>query len=159
MGAHCIFFRILQGNFLLNSSPSCFAVCGYHLSPRIALVFSLLSGVPNFSMPHSSLILISYRTSRSSLYVSHSPTMRVILYCFTTRAHLCIFFLPSITGVPLSSSWQIQVPYTKSQLRRFCVESIEPCNYFFIPMSSLNSPVFLNVPRLFHIVFLALASP
>ena len=30
-------------NCLLILSPSCFAVCGHHLSPRIAIVFSLLS--------------------------------------------------------------------------------------------------------------------
>ena len=38
--------------FLLTLSPSCFAVCGHHLSPRIAIVFSLLSSVPNFPMSH-----------------------------------------------------------------------------------------------------------
>ena len=36
------FFHILHRNCLLILSPSCFAVCGHHLSPKIALVFSLL---------------------------------------------------------------------------------------------------------------------
>ena len=45
-------FRILHRNFLPILSPSCFAVCGHHLSPRTAIVFSLLSSVPNFSMSH-----------------------------------------------------------------------------------------------------------
>ena len=86
-------------NFLLILSPCCFAVCGHHLSPRIAIVFSLLSSVQNFSMPHSS-IFISSNTSRSSLYISHSPTMWLLHYFFATRAHLCIFLLLSTTGIP-----------------------------------------------------------
>ena len=53
-------FHILHRNFLLILSPSCFAVCCHHLSPRIATVFSLLqSSVPNFSMSHSSIFLIT----------------------------------------------------------------------------------------------------
>ena len=59
--------------------------------------------VSNFSMSHSSIFLTS-KTPRSSLYISHSPTIWALLYCFATRAHLCIFFLfPSTTGIPLFS--------------------------------------------------------
>ena len=45
--------------------------------------------------------------------------MCVLLYRLVARAHLCIYILPlPATGVPLSSFWQIQVPYTKSQFQR-----------------------------------------
>ena len=37
------FFHILHRKWLLILPPSCFAVCGHHPSPRIAIVFSLLS--------------------------------------------------------------------------------------------------------------------
>ena len=47
-------FPILHRNCLLITSPSCFAVCGHHLSPRMAIVFSLLSSIPNSSMSHTS---------------------------------------------------------------------------------------------------------
>ena len=48
-------FHILHTtrNFWLVLSPSCEAVCGHHLSPRTAIVFSLLSSVSNSSMSHS----------------------------------------------------------------------------------------------------------
>ena len=39
------FFHILNMNCVLILSPSRFAVCGHHLSPRIAVVFSLLSSL------------------------------------------------------------------------------------------------------------------
>ena len=39
----------------------CFAVCIHHLSPRIAIVFSLLSRVPNFSLSYSSFIFLISR--------------------------------------------------------------------------------------------------
>ena len=60
--------------------PSCFAVCGHHLIPRIAIVFSLLSSLPNSSMSRTFNSLMSSNASRSSLYISHSPTMWVLLY-------------------------------------------------------------------------------
>ena len=59
----------------------CLAAYSHHLSPRIAIAFSTLSGVPDFSMSHSSIFIISTNTSRSSMYNSHSPTMCVLLYC------------------------------------------------------------------------------
>ena len=49
------FFHVSQRNCLLILSPSCFAVCGRHLSPRKAIVISLLSSLPNSSMSHSSI--------------------------------------------------------------------------------------------------------
>ena len=46
------FLHILHRNCLLILSPSRFAVCGHHLSPRIAIVFSLLTSLPNSSMSY-----------------------------------------------------------------------------------------------------------
>ena len=96
-----LFPYTVHQNCLLILSPSCFAACCHHLSPRIAIFFSLLSGLPNSFMSHSSNFLISSSsTSRSSLYISHSPTVCVLLYCCATRAHMRIhvFFLPTIPG-------------------------------------------------------------
>ena len=45
--------------------------CGRHLSPRIAIAFSRLYNVSNFSMSHPSVFLISVN-KRSSLYTLHS---------------------------------------------------------------------------------------
>ena len=67
------FFHILHRICLLILSPPSFTVCGYHLSPRIAIVFSQLSSLPNSSTSHASNFLISSNASRSSLYISHSP--------------------------------------------------------------------------------------
>ena len=80
LGAHYFLIHMLHRNVLLILSPSCFAVCGHHLSPRIAIaiVLSLQSSVPNLSMPHSSIFLIPSNTSRFS-YISHSPTMCSVL--------------------------------------------------------------------------------
>ena len=48
------FFHILHKLFSHRLTPSCLAVCGHHLSPRIAIVFPLLllSKVPNYAMSH-----------------------------------------------------------------------------------------------------------
>ena len=51
--------HILHRNCVLILSPSRFAVCGHHISPRIAIVFSLLSNLPNSSMSRSCNFLIS----------------------------------------------------------------------------------------------------
>ena len=48
----CNLVTALIGDFLLIFLPSCLAVCGHHLSPTVAIVFSLLSSVPNLSMSH-----------------------------------------------------------------------------------------------------------
>ena len=84
----------------------------HHLSPRLAIVFSLQPSGPNSPMPHSSIFLVSpSNTSRSSLYISHSPVARIFLWhkghiCASTSSPspLLVYF-----GVPLSSSfWQVQ---------------------------------------------------
>ena len=96
-GHSLCFFHQLHRNCLLIQSPSCFAVCGHHLSPRIAIVFSLLSRLPNSSMSHTSNFLISSNASRSSLYISHSPTMRVLLCIVVQHGHIFIA-TPSSSG-------------------------------------------------------------
>ena len=84
------FSHVLHRKGLLILSPSCFAVCGHHLSPRIAIVFSLLSSLPNSSMRQpSNSLAFSSNASRSSLYISHST----FYYCCATRAHMCIHVL------------------------------------------------------------------
>ena len=76
--------------FRLVALPSCFAAYGHHLSPRIAFVFSLLSGVPKISMPHPSISLISSsNTSRSPLYVSLSPTRSALISGVLPQGHTC----------------------------------------------------------------------
>ena len=49
------FFRVLllHQSCLLILSPSCLAVSGHPLSPRVAIVFPLLSSPPNASMSHN----------------------------------------------------------------------------------------------------------
>ena len=49
--------------------------------------------------------------------------MRVLLSSALPQGQLCApFFLPHTTiGIPISSFWQVQVPYTKSQFQRFRV--------------------------------------
>ena len=42
-------FHVLHRNCLRVLSASCFAACGHHLSPRIAVVFPLLSSLQNSS--------------------------------------------------------------------------------------------------------------
>ena len=53
-------------------------------------------------MSHWSIFVIPSCRSRSSLHISHSPTVWVLLYCFATTAHLCYFLLLPTTGIPLS---------------------------------------------------------
>ena len=47
-------------NNLLSMSPACFAFCDRHLSPRIAIVFSLLSCVLNFSISQFIRLLAAF---------------------------------------------------------------------------------------------------
>ena len=97
-------------NLPLILPPSCFAACGHHLSRKIAIVFSLLSSVPNFPMSHHSMFLIPFLFVHFT--ISHYVTST--LYWFATSAQRCIDsrLLPA-TDIPISSFWQVQVPYTK----------------------------------------------
>ena len=86
-------------NVFLLLSPSCFATCGHHLSPRIMTVFSLLSSAPNFFMPHSLTSLTSSpSTSHSSPYLSHSPTMCLLVSTALPRGHISVHLLPPPSG-------------------------------------------------------------
>ena len=124
LSAHHVFFICLHRFFLLMLSPCCFAVCGHHLTPRIAIFFSLLCSAPNFSMPHSSTFLIySSNTSRSSFYVSHSPTMRGLLSTASPQGHICAISSSSprllAHVVPISSFSQVQVSTRNRSFRIF----------------------------------------
>ena len=73
-------FHMLHINILLILSTSCFAVCGHHLSPRIAIVLSLpLGGFENTMDPYS-----------SSLHTSH---------CIDGTFLLCYIRLPLCAGL------------------------------------------------------------
>ena len=86
------FFHVLHRKFLLILSPSCFAfVCGHHLSSRIAIVFSILSSLPNSSTSRTSNLLISSsNASRSSLYISDSPTVWVLPSIVVPHGHIFV---------------------------------------------------------------------
>ena len=98
LGVHYTFFPVLHV-FPCLSHPLPVSVCGRHLSPTIAIVFSLLSSLPNSSTsPSSSPLIASSNISRSSLHIPCSPTTYVTptLYCCATRAH--------VISLPTSSS-------------------------------------------------------
>ena len=66
--------------FLLIFRPCCFAVCGHHLSPRITIVFSLLSSVPNVSMSHSSIFIISWHIPYLLVHFTWSHYVSLLYY-------------------------------------------------------------------------------
>ena len=84
---------------MLTRPPSCFAFYSLHLSPRVVIVFSLVSSVPNFSMSHSSIFLIS-NTSFLLVYFTFSHCVNPTLYCFTTRG-------TSVHLLPLLDYWYL----------------------------------------------------
>ena len=61
----------------------CLAAYSHHWSPRIAIAFSTLSGVPDFSMSHSSIFIISTK---------HIPFLHAQ---FTSSHHVCTTVLSS----------------------------------------------------------------
>ena len=83
---------MLHRNCLLILSPACFAVCGHHLPPRIAIVFSLLSKVYQTLPCH-------IRLMSSSPLLAHpvppcipdSPIniMCVLLHIVVPHGHMC----------------------------------------------------------------------
>ena len=108
-GCSVRFFHILHKKCLLILFPSCFAVCGHHVSPRIAIVFSLLPGLPNVSTSHSSNFTISSNTSRSSLHSSHSPTASALLSIAVPhgRSHTCSHVLLNPTSGRIERGGQL----------------------------------------------------
>ena len=107
-------------------SPSCFATCGHHPSPRITIVFSLLStAVVHRTSPRHIRLFSSSPPLTHSAPPCTSHIFHYVSYtlnCFATKASPCIYILLlSATGIPLSPFWLVQVPYTKSQIQRFRV--------------------------------------
>ena len=93
MGSHYVFSTCYIETFAYLI-PLLFRRLWPPLSPRIAIVFSLLSSVPNFSMPHSSIFLISQHILFFLVYFTSSHYVSSIIYCFSTRAHLSVLFPP-----------------------------------------------------------------
>ena len=83
-GRSLCLFHILHRNCLLILSPSCFAVCGHHLSPRIAIVFSVLSSLPSSSMFRTSSFLSPPLTHPVPPCVFH-----ILLLCESSSPFLC----------------------------------------------------------------------
>ena len=82
---------------MLISSPSRFVVCGHHLSPRIAIVFSPPCSHATFVyFPH----LQQHPVPPCIFHIL--PLREFYSNCFATRAHLCIFLPLSTTGKYLS---------------------------------------------------------
>ena len=122
--------------------PSCFAVCGHHLTPRIPTVLLLRSSLQNSSMSHSSILLISSSdASRPSLYISRSPTMCVLLSAFVPHGHICASMSSSsrLLVYLFLVSGRSRSP-TRNRSFSFFAQSIGACEQVFIPISSLNSP-------------------
>ena len=85
--------------------------------------------------------------------------MSSTLYFLPTTAHLCIFFLPTpATGIPLSSSWQVQVPYTEIGVSAFSRSPSDRADTFPFPslLSTARKSLVLVSPISPH--FLALRS-
>ena len=109
-------------------------------------------------MSHSSIFLISCSTSRSSLYISHSPTVRVLLYFFPTRAHLCIFPLLPTTGIRTSFFLAGPGPLPETAVSTFSRIPMGRANTFSFLFLLLTPRISLEVFLLFHL-FLSLACP
>ena len=126
-------------------SPSCFPVCGHHLSPRIAIVFSLLSSLRNSSMSHPSKI------SSSPLMHSVPPCIfHIILPCDSyslllshTDTHFFVATLSSSRLLVDYISFFFLVgpgPLHKITVSFFSRSPFWPCRHVFIPISSLDPP-------------------
>ena len=83
-------FHVFHRYCLLILSPFFFAACCHHQSPinRIAIVFSLRSTAVYQTLPSQIRLFPSFpslNTSRSSLYISHSPTTVCELFSIALR--------------------------------------------------------------------------
>ena len=74
------FFHILHRDFLLILSPCCFVGCGHHLSPTIAIVFSLISSVPGTKLFHVTFV-----------YLPHLQHIPFFLVCFAFSHHMNLY--------------------------------------------------------------------
>ena len=70
-GAHYVFFPMYyRDTFCFRIlSPACFAVCGHHVSRRIAIFFVTLSSAPSFSVSHSSISFLTHPVSRCTFHI------------------------------------------------------------------------------------------
>ena len=95
LGAHDVFFPyVTLETFWFILSPSCFAACAHHRSycrsPRIrATVCSMLSSVPNFSMPHPSIFSTGGGGERDD---TCRPRQRYTLWFFLFNRVLFCFY-------------------------------------------------------------------
>ena len=99
LGAHYFLIHMLHRNVLLILSPSCFAVCGHHLSPRIKhavppCIFHILPQIVGECEFYSTAL------PQGHICASSSSSPRVLVY---------LFFLAGPDT------------YTKSQFQRFRV--------------------------------------
>ena len=147
---------MLHTNFLLILSPCCLAVCGHHLSPRIAIVFSLLSSLPNFYIPHSSNFLslkhhalpcIFHIFPLCELYSIDLPQGHICAISSSSRLLAYLFLLSGRSRSPTRNR-------SFSVLR--C--SLGGANTFSFQILLLTSRKYLSVPPLSP-CFLALAFP
>ena len=76
LGAQYVFSLLYHFEMFISSS-SCFAICGHHLSPRVAMVFLLLSRVPNLSI------------CQIRLFSSSPPPTHPILFHYVTSSVFC----------------------------------------------------------------------
>ena len=140
---------------MLTLSPFSLAVCGHHLSPSIAIVFSLLSNMPNFSLLHPSIFhTSSSNTMRSFLHSSHSLTVWVLLMSALATRKTCAPTSPfTRLGIHISSYLADPgPPYTKTQFQRFRAFHWAMQKYVLIIISYFNYPyisVFVSVSPFF----------
>ena len=107
-GAVITIFPCNTLNCLFILSPSYFTVCGHHLSPRIVIVFSLISSLRNSSMSHpSNSSSLTHRVPACIFHILLLCESYSLLLCWcATRTHMCIhvLLLPT-TAICHSSFW------------------------------------------------------
>ena len=139
---------------MLTLSPSCFGCCA-HLSPRIAIVFSLSFRVVKFI--HIASFYWPYLHPVPFLLADVTFSHNVIstLFFLGARTHLCILLLPT-TGIPLLSG-RSRSP-TRNRSFSVFTKSVLPCNCVFIPISSLTPPYIFQCSSFFTLFLSACLS-
>ena len=137
------FFHILHGKLFVYLLSFLFGRLSPPSPTNIAIVFSLLSNVLNFSISSPSIFLIfSCNTCRFSLYSSHSPTMWALLSSALPQRQLCA---PSASSIRLTIYLFLLAGRSRSPTRKHSLsvfaQSIGPCqNVFISPISSFDPP-------------------
>ena len=119
----------------------------------MAIVCSLLSGVPNFFMSHLSVFFPTHPVPCTFRMLPLRKFYSIAL----PQRRICASFLLPTTGIHLSF-WQVQVPYTKSQFQRFRVVHWAVQNAFSFLSLLLTPRISRRVPHLSP-YFFALAFP